>query len=284
MQNLEIGICSFSFHRLLAAGKQDIFQYIKDCKILGCTQLDPWNAHLSPLRAGDDVLHAGRNPHDSMYLSAGDEEYIASVKAAADAAGLPFGCIAVDGAHIYAAEKEVREANRARAYRWLDVAHKLGAKQVRIDSGDPGEFEGASFDLIKEGYRDVIDRATSLGVEVLVENHWGPTRIPENCIKLLENIEGLRLLLDLHNFDEERRFEGRVICAPYAKSIHLKTFEFDADGNEISEERCVVGLQVLLDAGYNGVWGVESMPNDGDEIKGARQSIELIQRTVGAII
>jgi sugar phosphate isomerase/epimerase len=284
MKNLEIGICSFSFHRLLAAGKQDIFQYITDCKMLGCTQLDPWNAHLSPIRAGDDVIHAGRNPHDSMHLNSEDDDYIASVKAAADAAGLPFGCIAVDGAHIYEADEAKRAENRARAYRWLDVAHKLGAKQVRIDSGGTEEMPDDQFAIIKEGYRDVIDRAASLGVEVLVENHWGPTRIPANCLKLIQNIEGLGLLLDLHNFNRESRDEGRVLCAPYAKSIHLKSFEFDAEGNEISDEDCVAGLKILLDIGYNGVWGVESMPQDGDEIKGARQTIELIQRTVGAII
>ncbi len=56
---MQIGICSYSFHRLLADGKQDIFQYIRDCKALGCTQLDPWNAHLSDLKSGDDVLRLG---------------------------------------------------------------------------------------------------------------------------------------------------------------------------------------------------------------------------------
>ncbi len=56
---LQISIGSFSFHRLLAAGKQDIFQYILDCKALGCTQLDPWNAHLSSLQSGDEIITAG---------------------------------------------------------------------------------------------------------------------------------------------------------------------------------------------------------------------------------
>ena len=74
---MEIGICSYSFHRLLAAGKQDIFQYITDCKILGCTQLDPWNAHLSQCKKGDEILHAGNNPGQSHHLSAADEHYIA---------------------------------------------------------------------------------------------------------------------------------------------------------------------------------------------------------------
>jgi sugar phosphate isomerase/epimerase len=277
---MEIGICSFSFHRLLASGQQDIFQYIADCKALGCTQLDPWNAHLSDIQKGDDVIHAGRNPQDSMHLSAGDTEYIDAVRKAADEAGLPFGCIAVDGAHIYEADEAKRAENRARAYRWLDVAHRLGAKQVRIDAGGPQEMPNDVYAIIQEGYRDVIDRATPLGIEVLVENHWGPTVLPENCLKLIEEIEGLHLLLDCHNFRADRRDEGRRMCAPYAKAIHLKTFEFDAEGNEISDEKAEEALQILKDAGYNGVWGVESVPKDGDEIKGARQTIALIRRVV----
>ena len=46
---MELAICSYSFHRLLAAGQQDILRYIADCRELGCTQLDPWNGHLAPV-------------------------------------------------------------------------------------------------------------------------------------------------------------------------------------------------------------------------------------------
>ena len=44
---LPLSICSFSFHRMLGEGKQDIFQYVTDCKSLGCTHLQPWNAHFT---------------------------------------------------------------------------------------------------------------------------------------------------------------------------------------------------------------------------------------------
>src|SRR5262249_1861374 len=152
---MQIGICSFSFHRLLAAGKQDIFRYITDCKQLGCTQLDPWNAHLSVIRSGDKVLEAGRNPGRSQHLlSAADEAYIEQVRQAALDAKMPWGTIAVDGAHIYEPTSEARDANRARAYRWIDVAAKLGAKQVRIDAGGPEDLPADVFSIIRDGYRD----------------------------------------------------------------------------------------------------------------------------------
>lgn len=282
---MQIGICSFSFHRLLAAGKQDIFQYIIDCKELGCTQLDPWNAHLSPIASGDKVIHAGHNPDQSNFLNAADEDYIGKVRAAADKIGLPFGCIAVDGAHIYDAKPEVRAANRARAYRWIDVAHKLGAKTIRVDTGGPKFEPGAPinlpddvFKIIVEGYNDIIARAKAKNVSVVVENHWGPTVIPDLVIKFLDAIPQLGFLHDLHNWRPDLKQEGRVKLAKRTDCMHIKTFEFDKDGNESSGEDVPGGVKLLLDAGFNGVWGVESCPKDGDEIGAARKTIALLKK------
>jgi len=59
---IQFSIGSFSFHRLLGEGKQDIFQYIGDCKELGCTHLQPWNTHFIRQTDIDEVLKSGRNP------------------------------------------------------------------------------------------------------------------------------------------------------------------------------------------------------------------------------
>ena len=279
---MELGICSYSFHRLLAAGKQDVFRYITDCKELGCTQLDPWNAHLTSLKAGDDVLKAGANPQQSHeLLSAADEEYMERVEEAADVSGLPWGTLAVDGAHIYEPTAEARQANRQKAYRWIDVAGKLGFEQVRIDAGGPEEMPEEAFRIIVEGYNDLIARAKPLGVQILIENHWGPSAIPKNVAKLCESVEGLGLLYDTHNWKPELINEGRRTCAKYAAAVHVKTFEWDGAGNEISDSKPQEAIRILLDSGYKGVWGVESVPKDGDEYAGARRSIELIRKHVG---
>jgi sugar phosphate isomerase/epimerase len=276
---MRLGICSFSFHRLLAEGKQDMFRYITDCKELGCTQLDPWNAHLADLKQGDGVLHVGRNPGTGK-LSAADDEYVERVKHAAQKAGLPFGCIAVDGAHIYEEDEAKRNANRAIAYRWLDIAAKLGAKQVRIDAGGPEDMPPPVFVIIRDGYRDLIDRAASAHIEVLFENHWGPSKHPDNVLRLLEGIEGLGFLFDTNNWAEGKRDDGWNRCAKYAKAMHVKTFRFDEHGNEPSVD-IPRAIRLLLDSGYTGAWGVESVPREIDEYEGARKTIALIRRCVG---
>lgn len=275
---MQLAICSFSFHRLLAAGKQDVFQYIKDCRKLGCTQLDPWNAHLAQVRQGDSILHAGHNPHDAK-ITAADQGYLAQVRCAADKAGLPFGCIAVDGAHIYDAAPEARAKNRLVAYRWLDVAELLGAPQVRIDCGGPENLPDDVLAIIVEGYRDIIQRAGDKGIEVLIENHWGPSPTPKNLIRILTAVKGLGLLFDSFNWKQCHQGEGWLTCAKYARATHIKTFEFAKDGEELTQH---VGhcIKLLKAAGYKGAWGIESCPTDGDELTGAKNTIKLIRRHV----
>ena len=278
---MRIGICSFSFHRLLAAGKQDIFQYIKDCKQLGCTQLDPWIAHLSPPEDAGAVIQGGRNPSQShqTFFATPDDAYVRRIGAAAREAGLPFGTIAVDGAHIYEPDEAVRNANRDRACRWLDVAHQLGATQVRIDAGGPEEMPADVFRIIVEGYRDLIARARPMGIEILTENHWGPTKVPDNVLRLLDACPRLGFLYDTRNWKPELIEEGRRKLAPYARATHVKCSRWDAGGNEPDED-VTDAIKLLLDAGYQGVWGIESVPPDGDEIAGARRTIELLRRLV----
>ena len=105
--------------------------------------------------------------------------------------------------------------------------------------------------------------------------------IPDNRLKLLENIEGLGFLLDTHNWKPPLRDEGRRKLAKYATASHVKTLNWDANGNE-DGENVEEAVQLLKDAGYTGVWGIESVPRDGDEIEGCRKTIALLE-TAGSM-
>jgi sugar phosphate isomerase/epimerase len=274
---MQIGICSYSFHRLLAEGKQDIFKFIDDCKELGCTQLDPWNAHLAEVRAADDGVPVGVPPEQAGKLSPSERAYVERVRDHGLRSGLPFGTIAVDGAHIYEADAAKRDVHRARAYRWLEVAEILGARQVRIDAGGPESMPEESFAIIRDGYRDLIARCRKINVELLIENHWGPSAVPDNVARILGELPGLGLLYDTHNWKPELRAEGRARFAKHARAVHIKTFRFDSEGNE-TEADIPTAVGHLRAAGYAGTWGVESVPRDGDEYAGAKKTIALIKR------
>ncbi len=271
---MDIGICSYSFHRQLASEKQDIFGFITACRELGCTQLDPWNAHLSVIKQGD------AQPSPEWALSAEENAYLDRIEAAADESGLPWGTLAVDGAHLYDADEAVRAANRARAYRWLEVADRLGCEQVRIDAGGPEEMPDDAFRVIVDGYNDLIARAKDKGIEIITENHFGPSRIPANVERMMTEIQGLGFLYDTHNWKPELLDEGRQRTAKYATATHVKTFAWDEQGNETSGAKPEEAIRLLLASGYAGAWGVESVPTDGEEMEGARRTIALVHREV----
>jgi sugar phosphate isomerase/epimerase len=252
-------LCSYSFHRTTKAGNLDIFSYIAFCKGAGFTQLDPWMLHL---QAGYD-----------------DNAFLDRVKAAAAAMELPFGCVAVDGAHIYEPTAEARAANRQRAYRWIDICEYLGATQVRIDAGGREESAEEIIDIVVEGYHDIIAKARNQGVEVIIENHWGPFKHPDNLHKLLDAVDGLGLLFDSYNWPEGTHERAWQQYAKYASLTHFKTFSFDANGNEPEWDIPRV-IGILKAAGYNGAWGIESTPNDGREADAALRTLALLKRTL----
>ncbi len=256
----QYSICSYSFHRSYAAGKMDVFQYIDWNKEHGFTQLDPWMEHLRDGYA--------------------DDAWLQRVKDAAAAAGLPFGCIAVDGAHIYEPTAEGRAANRARAYRWIEIAAFLDAPQVRIDCGGPEELPDDVFAMIVEGYQDVIAYAKGRGVEVIMENHWGPSKHAHNVVKIMEALPELGLLFDTNNWAEGTQEDAWKKCAKYARLTHMKTFAFDEEGNEATWD-IPKAMRLLQEAGYDGTWGIESVPMDGDESAGALKTLALMKRVLG---
>lgn len=256
---MQYSICSYSFNRMLAAGNMDIFQFIDWNKAHGFTQLDPWMKHL-----------------ENGYA---DDAYIDTVKAAADASALPFGCVAVDGAHIYEPTAEAMAENRQRAYRWIDICGQLGAPQVRIDAGGRDVTMEQIFDTVVEGYKDIVDYASRKNVEVIIENHWGPTNHPDNVSAVLDAVDGLGLLFDSNNWAEGTQEYGWAKCAKYARLTHMKTFEFDDNGNEptVDIAKC---MKILQDAGYDGTWGIESCPRHISEEEGALKTLALMKKVL----
>ncbi len=39
-------------------------------------------------------------------------------------------------------------------------------------------------------------------------------------------------------------------------------------------------IKLLKDVGYDGIWGIESVPREISEIEGAKKTMELIKRTL----
>ncbi len=261
---MQYSICSYSFNRTFAAGDMNIFDYITWNKAHGFTQLDPWMKHL-----------------EAGYADGADgTAFLDSVKAAAQKVALPFGCIAVDGAHIYEPTAEARAENCPRALpldRHLSIPR---GPQVRIDAGGREETLDEIFDIIVDGCQDIVKYGRDRGVEIIIENHWGPTKHPDNLVKVLDAVDGLGLLFDTNNWAEGTQEYAWVKCAKYARLTHVKTFEYDANNNDPTVD-IPKAMNTLLDAGDDRAWGIESCPRDVSEIEGAEKTLALMKRILG---
>ncbi len=278
---MKFSVASYSFHRELESGRQDMFKYITDCKALGCTQLDPWNGHLVPLIIEDEQIRASNNPAQATFSPAG-LDYVARVKVAADIVGLPFGCLAADGSHVWEPTMEARVANRACAYRWLDVARRLGAESMRTDTGGKPELPDDMFEIIGDGLQDIVNHGRAAGVRVSIENHWGASNIPKNVIRVLDAVDGLTLLFDSRNWAKGTREEGWQLGVSRAKDVHIDLFRTQENSQTLEEDLARL-IKMLVKAGYNGCWGIESLPSDDDEYGAVRKSMAFIEKVVAAV-
>lgn len=256
----DYSIISYSFHRAFDAGTMDIFRYIEFCKREGYTLLDPWMKHLE--------------------RGLGDVAWLERVKEAARDAVLPFGCLAVDGGHIYETTPEARVETRTVRESWLRVAESLRARMVRIDAGGPEDLTDEVFEIICEGYDELVRSAASRGLQVVMENHWGPTIHPENVVRILAAVDGLGYLFDTGNWAKGESERGWELCARYSSLTHFKTRRFDSSGEDRSAG-LPRAIRLLRASGYSGPWGIESTPEDGDEFGAAQKTLAIVKRELG---
>ena len=80
---------------------------------------------------------------------------------------------------------------------------------MRIDAGGPERVPGEVFRVIVAGYEDLVARGRDKGLEILFENHWGPTVVPETVVRLCEAVKGLGLLYDTNNWKPGQHDEAR---------------------------------------------------------------------------
>jgi sugar phosphate isomerase/epimerase len=227
---MRISIASYSFHGLLARGMIDVFGYLEACKYrYHANTADIWNG---------------------MLVST-DENYILKVKEALDERGLTLANLCVDGASVWDANPEARERQYRHALANLRAAELLGAQTVRIDmGGGQSDMTDEQFDYTASKFSEYAAFADARGFRVGPENHYGPALIPDNLIRLAEavNHPAFGMLLHLGHWDADGD-RGDAMVAKWAVHTHV-----DAD---ITAHRLNEGLTTLLDAGYQGCWGVE---------------------------
>jgi len=228
---LKISIASYSFHGLLAEGKIDAFGYLESCRYrYDLNAADFWNGLIGTI----------------------DPDYIARLRQELDARELIVANYHVDGVHLWEDTPEARESNYRLALQHLTTAGALGAKTVRFDTGGKvGEASEEQFDYLVKRYSEYAHFAADHGFVIGPENHWGLSLFAETMEKLAKSIDhpAYGILLHLGHWEDCSADEGDRRLAPWAAHTHV-------DAN-VCRSGLAERMKILLDAGYEGYWGVE---------------------------
>lgn len=268
--------------------------------------LGQWSFHKA-LFAGemtnaDFVIAAGELGFDGVdYVNqffadkADDTAFLDGLKASADAAGVEGVVLLVDGAgELGSSDAEDRAAAVTTHLGWVRAAARLGCPFLRVNAHGDGTPEEMLL-ACRSSIRELAQKAKAYDVRILIENHGG---ISNNGAWLAELVAGLQdvgvgSLADFDNWcvtrangqlwgadctERYNRYLGMTELLPFAESVSVKTFDFDADGNETNMDYPSL-FDAMRAVDYQGWLGVEYEGESLAPHEGIRRNLELARRS-----
>lgn len=174
------------------------------------------------------------------------------------------------------------EAKRAQAvenhYKWIDAAHFLGCKAIRVNAAGQGSREEVKNQVVKS-LATLADYGKTAKINVVVENHGGISSHGDWLADVLKTVgkKNCGSLPDFGNFYEYDRYQGVKDLMPYAKGVSAKTNVFDENGNERVIDYAKM-MDIVKKAKYKGYVGIEYEGSELDEIEGVKASKRLLER------
>lgn len=208
-----------------------------------------------------------------FHLPSLDAAYLAQLRRAIEDAGVELWQILADAGDITHPVEGERDA--AWIAQWIDYAHMLGAKRVRVIAG---KQKPTRENLIKS--RDTIlrlnEKAQPLDIRLVTENWFDLLNTPEDVLWLLEQTQGqLGLCLDFGNWKGDWKYAVFEQIAPMAESCHAKPqFTSNGDVEPSDYTRC---LDITKAAGFAGPYTLIYDGPSADEFAGLEAEKRIVQ-------
>jgi sugar phosphate isomerase/epimerase len=206
-----------------------------------------------------------------------DQAYLKEMKKRSDDAGVKNHLIMVDGAGNLGASDQAKRAEAIASHlQWIEAAKALDCKAIRVNLDGDGSDEEVAKACV-DGYGKLVELGEKNELNILVENHIGPSVNPDWLVGIMSQVTSPRagMLVDTANFIRYQmesmtleafksakvvatfdKYEGVRKLMPFAKGVSAKTHQFDDQGND-KETDFVRILQIVKDSGFNGLIGVE---------------------------
>ncbi len=219
-----------------------------------------------------------------------DSTYLKELKSRAKDLGVTCVLIMIDGEGDLSA---LETAERGKAVenhkKWVDAAAALGCHAIRVNTGN--HYSPTDLDAISQSCGALTDYGATNGIEVICENHGGPSSNPDAMVALMKavNKPTFGTLPDFGNFANDGKgqyaidiYNAIARMMPYAKGVSAKSYDFDADGKETKLDFARI-LKIVTDAGYKGFVGIEYEGSRLTEPEGIRATKKLLDSLKGGV-
>jgi sugar phosphate isomerase/epimerase len=198
-------------------------------------------------------------------------------------------------ARMHEKEPGIRQAQLDEGRRFIDLAHALEVKYVRMfgDKLPPGEPREDVMQRVVEGFQQMAAHARPAGVTVLMESHGDFTKSKDLvAIESAVHSEAFALLWDAHHTfvaGNEAPAETYAAIGRFVRHTHLK--DSKADGTErryvltgTGEVPVKTQVAVLAKAGYKGYYCLEWEKKWHPEIEEPEVAFPHYARTMAAYL
>lgn len=280
---LEISLAEWSYHRSIEAGKIDHLEFAaKAKKDFGINAVEYVNGLFGSKKR--NFKEAGK-----------DQKYLAEMLKRSSDAGVVNHLLMVDEEGDLAGIKEKPRLKAVEDHRkWLDAAHFLGCRTVRVNlhgEGPSDEKRKASIDSLGR----LGELAAPLNLNIVVENHGSDSSKGTWMAGIMKEVNrpNVGTLPDFGNFCishpwgttqeactlEYDRYKGVEEMLPFAKGVSAKSYDFDEKGEQpkINYERLI---KMVKESGFKGYIGIEFEGNTQDETEGIIKTKALLERYI----
>lgn len=193
-----------------------------------------------------------------------DDTYLTELRAAFDTSGIRFDTLLLDYGDLSSADERRYAADLDFIRRWIDIASRAGARQIRVVAGEAPPTDEAAISLSAAALAQLAEYAAAQGVRVITENFKPLTSTADSCMRLLAQAgEAVGMITDFGNFRGVAKYDELAAIAPRSVSVHAKA-AYDEQGlpDEPEFVRCLdaveaadfKGAYVLIYDGPGDMW------------------------------
>jgi len=236
---------------------------------------------------GVEILH--------VQMESTEDHYLRKLRRLAFLNGLDIYCLAIHN-NFVSPDEAKRKEQVDHVKKCLEIAYKLGAPSIRLNSGrwrtiesfdelmarrgiEPplsGYTDKNAYNWIIKAIKDCLPTAEEYGVIMALENHWGLTTQAEGVLKIVNAVdsEWLKVLMDTGNFIY-KTYESLEKIAPHTVLVHAKTYfgggvwySLDIDYQRV--------FQILKSVNYRGYVSIEYEGKE-DPLTAVPKTVQLLK-------